>query len=75
MRNHNLSDRYFKYANTYLIMNRIWKRKKEKIMQKFLVINRKDLFFIEGKEDEMFEILRIKLGKTDEEILRIIIES
>lgn len=44
-------------------------------MQKFLVINRKDLIFIEGKEDEMFEILRIKLGKTVEEILRIIIES
>jgi len=39
------------------------------------VINRKDLTFIQGKEDEMFEKLRSKLGKTDEELLRIIIES
>jgi hypothetical protein len=56
-------------------MNRIWKRKKDIIIRKFLIINREDLIFIEGKEDEMFEKLRSKLGKTDEEILRIIIES
>ena len=56
-------------------MNIIWNGKKDKIMRKFLVITRKDLIYIQGKEDEMFEKLRSKLGKTDEEILRIIIES
>lgn len=55
-------------------MNIIWNGKKDKIMRKFLVITRKDLIYIQGKEDVMFQKLRSKLGKTDEEILRIIIE-
>ena len=56
------------------IMNLIWNRKKDRIKQKFAGITDKDLFFKLGREDEMVKNLRTKLGKTDEEILRIIIE-
>ena len=55
-------------------MNLIWNRKKDKIKQKFAGITDKDLFFEFGREDEMVKNLMTKLGKTDEEILRIIIE-
>jgi len=56
-------------------MNPIWEKKKYTIMSKFSVLDNSDLIFTVGKEDKMFEKLRIKLGKTDAEILRIIIDS
>ena len=56
-------------------VNGMWKRKKNKIKLKYSEITDDDLFFVEGKEVEMFEKLRSKLGKTDIEILYIIIES
>jgi hypothetical protein len=56
-------------------MNKIWEKKKSTIMRKFVVLTKTDLIFTTGEEDKMFEKLRIKLGKTDEEILRIIIDS
>jgi uncharacterized protein YjbJ (UPF0337 family) len=56
-------------------VNGIWKRKKDKIKLRFSDITDEDLLFVEGKEFEMFERLRTKLGKTDMEILGIIIES
>jgi hypothetical protein len=55
-------------------MNLLWKKKTEKIRQKFAVISAKDLIFKEGKEELMFKKLRDKLGKTDEEILGFFIE-
>jgi uncharacterized protein YjbJ (UPF0337 family) len=55
-------------------MNILWKKKKEKIRQKFAVITDRDLKFTEGREDQMFKKLRDKLGKTDEQILSMIIE-
>jgi hypothetical protein len=45
------------------------------IRRKFTVLTRKDLVFTQGKEEKLFKTLRNKLGKTDEEILRIIIDS
>ena len=48
--------------------------KKEKFKQIFPVITDKDLLFKEGKEMEMFELLSYKLGKTNQELLSIIIE-
>jgi len=48
--------------------------KKEKFKQKYPIITDKDLRFQEGRESEMIEMLCSKLGKTDQEILRIIIE-
>lgn len=56
-------------------MTRIWELKISIIRRKFAVLSRKDLVFTEGKEEKLFETLRNKLGKTDEEILRIIIDS
>jgi hypothetical protein len=55
-------------------MNILWKKKKEKIRQKFAVISARDLIFKEGKEELMFKKLRDKLGKTNEEILSFLID-
>ena len=49
-----------------------WDEKKEKLKQKYPVINDKDLEFIEWKEREMIEMLGYKLGKTKEELVHII---
>lgn len=50
-----------------------WNEKKEKLKQKYTIINDEDLSFREGKEKEMIEILGNKLGKTNQELLSIII--
>jgi hypothetical protein len=56
-------------------MNKIWEKKKFTLMRKFTILKQTDLIFTTGEEDKMFEKLRTKLGKTDAEILRIIIDS
>jgi hypothetical protein len=55
-------------------MNILWRKKKDKIRQKFAVITGRDLNFTEGREEVMFKKLRDKLGKTDEQLLSMIIE-
>lgn len=50
-----------------------WNRKKEKLKQKFPIITNKDLRYREGKESEMIEMLGYKLGKTNQELLHIIV--
>jgi hypothetical protein len=49
------------------------KEKKEKFKQKFPGITDHDLRFPEGEESEMMETLSSKLGKTNQELLYIII--
>ncbi len=49
-----------------------WNETKWKLKQKFAKLTNSDLLFIEGKEEEMLGRLQIKLGKTKEEILKII---
>lgn len=49
-----------------------WSTTKAKLKQKFTVLSQNDLFFAEGKKDEMLERLQIKLGKTKEELQQII---
>jgi hypothetical protein len=49
------------------------KEKKEKLKLKFPDITDYDLRFPEGKETEMMEVLGSKLGKTNQELLHIII--
>jgi uncharacterized protein YjbJ (UPF0337 family) len=51
-----------------------WNEIKGKLMQKFAVLTDNDLMFEEGKKDEMFGKLQVKLGKTKEE-LRDIMDS
>jgi uncharacterized protein YjbJ (UPF0337 family) len=49
-----------------------WNEQKGKLKQKFAVLTDNDLMFEEGKKEEMFGRLQIKLGKTKEEIQKII---
>lgn len=50
-----------------------WDEKKEKLKQKYPHITEEDLYYSEGKERVMLEILSYKLGKTEEELLSIIV--
>ena len=47
--------------------------KKEKLKQKYPDINDEDLSYSEGKEKVMLEILSYKLGKTEQELMNIIV--
>jgi uncharacterized protein YjbJ (UPF0337 family) len=49
-----------------------WNEQKGKLKQKFATLTDNDLMFAEGKKDEMLGKLQIKLGKTKEELFRII---
>ena len=49
-----------------------WNEQKGKLKQKFAFLTDNDLMFVDGKKDEMFGKLQIKLGKTKEELQKII---
>jgi uncharacterized protein YjbJ (UPF0337 family) len=49
-----------------------WNEQKGKLKQAFAILTDNDLMYDEGKKDEMLGRLQIKLGKTKEEIQRII---
>jgi len=49
-----------------------WEQQKGKLKQKFATLTDNDLLFAEGKKEEMFGRLQTKLGKTKEELHRII---
>ncbi|MCX6236660.1 MAG: CsbD family protein [Bacteroidia bacterium] len=49
-----------------------WNEQKGKLKQRFAIITDNDLMFDEGKEDEMLGKLQIILGKTKEELHKII---
>jgi len=49
-----------------------WDEQKGKLKQKFAVLTDNDLMFEEGKKEEMLGKLEIKLGKTKEELHKII---
>lgn len=51
-----------------------WNEQKGILKQKFAVLTDNDLMFKEGKRDEMLGKLQIKLGKTKEELDKIIAE-
>ncbi len=48
-----------------------WNEQKGKLKQKFAKLTDDDLMFEEGKKDEMLGKLQIKLGKTKEELHKI----
>jgi uncharacterized protein YjbJ (UPF0337 family) len=48
-----------------------WNAQKGKLKQKFAVLTDNDLMFAEGKKEEMLGKLQIKLGKTKEELDKI----
>jgi uncharacterized protein YjbJ (UPF0337 family) len=49
-----------------------WYEQKGKLKQKFAILTDDDLLFTDGKMDEMLGRLQIKLGKTKEEMHKII---
>jgi len=49
-----------------------WNEQKGKLKQKFAVLTDNDLMYEEGKSEEMFGKLQIKLGKTREELHKIV---
>jgi uncharacterized protein YjbJ (UPF0337 family) len=49
-----------------------WNEQKGKLLQKFALLTDNDLMFDKGKKDEMLGRLQIKLGKTKEELHKII---
>ncbi|MBK6967239.1 MAG: CsbD family protein [Bacteroidales bacterium] len=51
-----------------------WNEQKGKLKQKFATLTDDDLMFAEGKKEEMLGKLQIKLGKSKEEIHKIITE-
>jgi uncharacterized protein YjbJ (UPF0337 family) len=51
-----------------------WNKQKGKLKQKFAILTDNDLFLVEGKNEELIGRLQAKLGKTKEEIHKIISE-
>ncbi|MBK8881781.1 MAG: CsbD family protein [Bacteroidales bacterium] len=51
-----------------------WNEQKAMLKQKFAVLTDNDLMFEEGKKEEMYAKLQIKLGKTKEELHKILSE-
>ena len=49
-----------------------WNEQKGKLKQKFATLTNNDLLFADGKKDEMLGKLQVKLGKTKEELHKII---
>jgi uncharacterized protein YjbJ (UPF0337 family) len=51
-----------------------WNEQKGKLKQKFAILTDNDLMFSEGKKEEMYGRLQIKLGKSKEELHKLIAE-
>jgi len=51
-----------------------WSDQKGKLKQKFAILLDNDLMFTEGKKDEMLGRVQLILGKSKEELKRIISE-
>jgi uncharacterized protein YjbJ (UPF0337 family) len=49
-----------------------WNETKGKLKQQFAMLTDNDLMFQEGKQDELIGRLQVKLGKTKEEMHKII---
>jgi uncharacterized protein YjbJ (UPF0337 family) len=49
-----------------------WNEIKGKIKQKYAQLTDDDLLLVEGKKDELFGRLQVKLGKTKEELQKFI---
>ncbi len=49
-----------------------WNEMKGKLKQRFAALTDDDLMFTEGKEDELYGRLQTKLGKTKDELHKII---
>ena len=65
------------FANKLKKMNTVelkgnWEEQKGKLKQKFAALTDNDLLFAKGKKEEMLGRIQAKLGKTKEELFKII---
>jgi uncharacterized protein YjbJ (UPF0337 family) len=51
-----------------------WNETKGKLKQKFAILTDSDVLLVEGKQDELLGRLQVKLGKTKEELHKLISE-
>ena len=51
-----------------------WNEVKRKLKQQFAMLTDSDMLYLEGKQEEMLARLQAKLGKTKEEVKRILSE-
>jgi uncharacterized protein YjbJ (UPF0337 family) len=51
-----------------------WNELKGKLKQKFALLTDDDVLLMDGKHDELFGRLQVKLGKSKEELHKIISE-
>ncbi len=51
-----------------------WNEIKGKLKQKFALLSDNDLLLVEGKNEELLGRLQIKLGKTKDELAKLISE-
>lgn len=58
----------------FKIIANTWGDKKTKLKNKFSQLNDTDLHFEEGKENELSARLQKKLGKSEEEVQKVISE-
>ena len=49
-----------------------WNEQKSKLKEKFAALTENDFLFVKGKREEMIAKLQIKLGKTREELNKIL---
>jgi uncharacterized protein YjbJ (UPF0337 family) len=49
-----------------------WNETKGKLKQQFALLTDQDLLLVEGKQDELLGRLQVKLGKTKEELEKLI---
>ncbi|NDP26679.1 MAG: general stress protein CsbD [Flavobacterium sp.] len=49
-----------------------WEEQKAKLKQKFAALTDTDLLIVKGKKEEMLGRIQAKLGKTKEELYKII---
>jgi uncharacterized protein YjbJ (UPF0337 family) len=49
-----------------------WNEQKGRLKQQFAILLDNDLMFEDGKKDELLGMLQVKLGKTKEEVLKLI---
>ena len=48
-----------------------WEELKGKLKKKFAILTNNDMMFDEGRKEEMMGRLQIKLGKTKDEMIKI----
>jgi len=55
------------------VVKGFWNEKKDRLKKNYPTLTEKDLSFREGKEKEMIELLGYKLGKSKQELIKIIV--